>query len=306
MSGRVPLSPGLEASHARPAAWRLWRLARFHRFVSFGGSAVALVMVTLCLMALYEGREEALLRARETSQNLLLILQKEISRNVELYDLSLQSVVEGSQRADVMALPDAMQREVLFDRSTRARYLGALLVLDAKGNVVIDSQYVKPRQINFADREYFTFHRDHPGQGLFLSAPFRSRLRNGQWTVVLSRRVDLPDGAFGGVALVGISIDYFRNLLAGLDIGKHGVLTLIREDGSIIARQPEIHGTGRSLLGTENFERFSKLASGTFTGRGTMDHVQHLYSFARIPGVPIIAVVGPAEDDISTTGGTAR
>jgi diguanylate cyclase (GGDEF)-like protein len=289
---------GVESSKPRRTAWRLLRLARFHRFVAHGGAAVALVMVSLCMMALYEGRQEALQRARETSQNLLLILQKDISRNVELYDLSLQSVVEGSQRADVMALPSAMRREVLFDRSTRASYLGALLVLDAKGNVTIDSENLTPRQANFSDREYFTIHRDHPNVGLYLSEPFRSRLRNGKWTVVLSRRVTLPDGSFGGVALVAISIEYFQNLLGGLDIGNHGVLMLIGENGALISRQPDRSATGHSLVGSDNFNRFQRAASGTFAGTGTMDGVRHLYSFARIPGVPVIAVVGPAEDDI--------
>src|SRR5580698_382635 len=115
MAGRIPQPSGLEKTPPRRGAWRLFRLARFHRFVALGGAAVALVMVSLCLTALYEGREEALLRARDTSQNLLVILQKDISRNVELYDLSLMSVVEGSQRPDIMALPSGLQREVLFD-----------------------------------------------------------------------------------------------------------------------------------------------------------------------------------------------
>ena len=298
MSGRFPQLDGIQKRRAASAARRFFRLARFHRFVTLIGSGVAVVMLSLCLLALYEGRQEALQRARETSQNLLLILQKDISRNIELYDLSLQSALEGSQRSDVMALPVPMQREVLFDRSVKARYLGALLVLDAQGNVRIDSINPVPRIANFSDREYFTIHRDNPGIGLYLSDPFRSRLSHGRWTMVLSRRVSRPDGTFGGIALVAIGIDYFHDLLGGLDIGPRGVLLLVREDGSVISRQPDHSNVGHSLIGSENFKRFQSAASGTFTGVDRLDGVRRLYSYARIPGVPVIAVVAPAEDDI--------
>jgi diguanylate cyclase (GGDEF)-like protein len=298
MSGRLPQIDDIQKRRKASTARRFFRLARFHRFVTLVGSGVALVMLTLCLLALYEGRQEALQRARETSQNLLLILQKDISRNVELYDLSLQSALEGSQRSDVMSLPASMQREVLFDRSVQARYLGALLVLDAQGNVLIDSINPIPRQGNFSDREYFTVHRDNPNVGLYLSDPFRSRLSHGRWTMVLSRRISRPDGSFGGVALVAIGIDYFHDLLAGLDIGPHGVLLLAREDGVMISRQPDHTNVGHSLLGSPNFKRFQSAASGTFTGVDRLEGIRRLYSYARIPGVPVIAVVAPAEEDI--------
>jgi diguanylate cyclase (GGDEF)-like protein len=298
MSGRIPPSEGFATRRTAWAARRFFRLARFHRFVTLIGSAVALVMLTLCLMALYEGRQEALQRARETSQNLLLILQKDITRNVELYDLSLQSALEGSQRADVMALPNSLRREVLFDRSVQAQYLGALLVLDAEGNVLIDSASPVPRRGNFSDRKYFTIHRDDPNVGVYLSEPFRSRLGHGHWTVVLSRRITLPNGAFGGVALVAIGVDYFHDLLAGLDMGSRGILLLVREDGAVISRQPDRSTVGHSLIGSANFKRFQSAASGTFTGADPIEGVRRLYSYARIPGVPVIAVVAPAEDDI--------
>ncbi|CAB3792350.1 sensor domain-containing diguanylate cyclase [Pararobbsia alpina] len=299
MFGRFPQLDGIQERRAASAARRFFRLARFHRFVTLIGSGVALIMLSLCMMALYEGRQEALQGARKTSQNLLLILQKDISRNVELYDLSLQAALEGSQRSDVMALPSSLQRAVLFDRSVQARYVGALLVLDAQGKVLIDSANPVPRKGNFSDREYFTIHRENPNVGLYLSGPFRSRLTHDHWIVVLSRRVSLPNGAFGGVALVAIGIDYFHDLLAGLDVGAHGVLLLVCEDGSVISRQPDHSNVvGRSMIGSVNFKRFQSAASGTFTGQDPTEGVRRLYSYARIPGVPVIAVVAPAEDDI--------
>jgi diguanylate cyclase (GGDEF)-like protein len=267
--------------------------------VTASGAFVAIMMLSLCVMALYEGRSEALLRARETSQNLLQILDKDISRNIELYDLSLTWMLQSSQRPDVMALPSSLQRLVLFDRSIHARYLGALLVINAQGGIDFDSVSEVPRTGNFTDRDYFTVQRDNPHQGLYLSRPFQSRLRNGEWTVALTRRINKPDGSFGGIALVAISIDYFRNLLAGLDMGPHGVLALMRDDGTVIVRQPSETGDiGRSVILSTMFPNVHHLDKGTFVARGAIDGITRLYSFERIPGLPVIAVVAPAEDDI--------
>lgn len=299
MAARVPLSRRFEAARER-AARPFVRLARLHRYVSAAGAVVAMVMLGLCVMALYEGRAEALLRARETSQNLLQILEKDIARNVEIYDLSLRWMLESSQRADIQALPTAVKREVLFDRSARAKYLGAMLVIDAQGRIVIDSVSEAPRLGNFSDRDYFTVQRDNPHAGLYFSHPFRSRLRNGEWSIAMTRRVNTADGRFNGIALVAISLSYFRDLLAGLDIGPHGVLVLLRDDGSVIVRQPDnADDIGRTIAGLKGFPGTLGAAdSGTITARGALDGVKRLYSYERIPGLPVIAVVAPAEDDI--------
>lgn len=298
MAGRVPFPKRFDVARER-AARPFLRLARMHRYVAVGGALLALVMLGLCVMALYEGREEALLRAKETSQNLLQILEKDIARNIELYDLSLTWMIEGSQRHDVMSLPTNLQREILFDRSAHAKYLGALLVIDASGKIVLDSVSERPRPGVFLDRDYFTVQRDNPHAGLFLSRPFRSRLRNGEWTVALTRRITKADGSFGGIALVAISIAYFRDLLGGLDIGPRGVLLLMRDDGPIIVRQPyRPEDIGRDITGAPASALVTQGDSGSFVGTGSIDGIRHLYSFKRIPGLPVIAVVAPAEDDI--------
>ncbi|RKP55720.1 GGDEF domain-containing protein [Pararobbsia silviterrae] len=301
MDGHAPLPDRLEGAHER-AARPFVRLARLHRYVTAAGAFIAVVMLGLCVTALYEGRQEALLRARDTSRNLLQILEKDISRNVEIYDLSLKWMLDSSQRPDVLALPTPLQREILFDRSTQAKYLGAMLVVDAKGHIVIDSASVKPRKADLSDRDYFTVHRDDPHVGLYLSRPFQSRLRNGEWSVALSRRINNPDGSFKGVALVAISLAYFKDLLAGLDIGPHGVVLLLRDDGSIIIRQPFREAdVGVQVVAPSVATIDLSVESGTYVAKGALDGVTRLFSYERVPGLPVVAIVAPAEDDILGT-----
>ncbi len=125
-------------------------------------------MVSLCAASLYQSRQDALDRARETSRNVALIAERDIERNFELYGLSLQSVVDGLGNLDVMALPPRLRNQILFDGATAAKNLGSMLVFDASGKIIIDAGNDAPRTGNFADRDYFVVQRDNPNAGLYV------------------------------------------------------------------------------------------------------------------------------------------
>lgn len=263
------------------------------------GTLIALVMMGLCALVLYQGRVDALDRARDTSRNLALLAERDIERNFELYELSLQAVVEGVERPEVAALPPALRNDVLFDRAATARDLGSLLVLDANGTIVIDSSSVTPRKGNFADRSYFTVQRDNPDAGLYISSPFLSRLRGGAPSIALSRRLKNPDGSFAGIAMITINLDYFRTLFAGLSLGRHGAVSLISKDGLMIMRQPfDAQVIGRDIRGADTFRRFHLAPEGSFSETSSIDGTRRLYFYRNFPNLPLIIMVAEAEEDI--------
>ncbi|BBP99809.1 two component system fusion protein [Burkholderia sp. SFA1] len=263
------------------------------------GTVIALAMVSLCALVLYQGRVDAFDRARDTSRNLALLAERDIERNFELYELSLQAVVEGVQRPDVMALPPRLRNDVLFDRAATARDLGSILVLDASGKIVIDSGSLTPRAGDFSDRRYFTVQRDHPDTGLFISSPYTSRLRGGAPSIALSRRLSNPDGSFAGIAMIAVNLEYFRNLFAGLSLGPHGAVSLIGQDGLMIMRQPfDVNVIGRDISHAETFKRFRTAEQGSFGEKSSLDGRRRLYYFRNFPTLPLIIMVAEGEEDI--------
>ncbi|SPB17227.1 diguanylate cyclase [Caballeronia novacaledonica] len=263
------------------------------------GTLIALVMMGLCALVLYQGRVDALDRARDTSRNLALLAERDIERNFELYELSLQAVVEGVQRDDVVNLPPHLRNDVLFDRAATARDLGSILVLDESGKIVIDSASVTPREGNFSDRRYFTIQRDNPSTGLYLSSPYASRLRGGAPSIALSRRLSHPDGSFAGVAMLSINLEYFRNLFAGLSLGPHGAVSLINRDGLMIMRQPfDPLVIGRDISKADTFRHFRAAEQGSFTETSSIDGRRRLYYFRNLPNLPLIIMVAEGEEDI--------
>ncbi|AOK20880.1 diguanylate cyclase [Burkholderia cepacia] len=290
----VPSESGLTSR----AATRLRRLLRPH-LIFYSGLLIALILLLLCGIVLYEGRIDARERARTTLQNLALMASWDIERNIEIYSLSLQAVVDGQGQPDVARLPMPLRRQVLFDRATTAKYLGGIYVLDAKGDIEVDGKSDVPRKANFGNEPYFTVHRDHPDVGLYVSDPYRSRLRNGSPSIALSRRITKPDGSFGGAAVMSIRLEYFQNLFSRLSLGDRGAISLIATNGRMLMRKPyDPKIVGRDISHASTFRRFMTASEGSFADTASIDGVRRLYVFRHLEHLPLIIMVARSEADI--------
>jgi len=263
------------------------------------GALSAIVMVGLCAVVLYQSREDALDHTRDTLRDIVVIAQRDIERNLELYELSLQGVVDGIEDPGVMALPPHLRQAILFDRAASAKYLGSMLVLDEHGNVVIDSANVTPRAGNFSNRQYFIVQRDNLNAGLYISDPYPSRQRNGALSIGLSRRLAHPDGSFAGIVLLTVNIAYFHDLFAGLTLGPHGSISLIGRDGAMLMRQPyDANVIGRNIKSADTFRHFVTSPEGSFIAKSSIDGNRRLYWFANFPHAPLIIMAAASEEDI--------
>lgn len=142
-------------------------------------------MVAVCAFVLFQSREDALIRARETSRNFGIIAQHDIERNFELYDLSLQAVVKWINDPDVMSLPWKLRNGFLFDQVASANYLEPIQVLGKQGNIVIDSKAEIPPKLNLSNKAFFKQLRDHPNLDLYISDPRPSVLRPTEMSIVI-------------------------------------------------------------------------------------------------------------------------
>lgn len=275
-------------------------LVRHPKAIVVGCGAFAVIMLALVSVMLVQERQDAVQRAVDNSENLALIVDREVSRTVGLLDLSLQAVVDGIEDPGVMRLPPQYRQRLLFDRSVVAgQYMGVLLYVDQRGDVAIDSTDFVPRRGNFADRAWFTAHRDQARAGLFISPPYQSRLRAQEWSIAFSRRVNHADGSFAGVAVGALELNYFRHLLAGLKLGPHGSMTLIHGDGTIVMRTPDKAAQiGLDLSGTSNFERFKTTRDSWFFGRDMLDQEPRLYVSRKFGKIPLLISVAPATRDV--------
>jgi hypothetical protein len=188
--------------------------------------ASAILAIAVWLLA--QMHDDALRRAQDSVFNVSLLIERDVSRNLEIYDLSLRAVIDGLKQPGVLELKPALRQMVLFDGSVSAKDIGSVFVVDEARNVRFDSQASPPRHLNLADRDYFKVHRDSPDAGLYVSHPFIPKVTGKDLSIALSRRISRPDGSIGGVVVGTMRLAYFRRLFDGMNLGPGGSMAVER------------------------------------------------------------------------------
>ncbi len=262
------------------------------------GVLAPLGMLVVSGLMLLDLRRDAWDKAEQTSRNLLQVIERDIARNVEVIDLTLRAVQDNLRAPGLAKLDPTMRQLVLFDRATSARDLGVMFVLDENGDVVEDAAALPPRKGNYADRDYFQAHKANRHLGLYVGRPIVSRL-TGERMVNFSRRIDKPDGSFGGLILGSLKLSYFGRLFDQIGLGQEGAINLYLRDGTRITRHPYLEAdVGVNIAGSRTFDRFAREGSGTFVETSVRDGVRRLYTFTRVGDLPLILNVALAVDEV--------
>jgi two-component system sensor histidine kinase/response regulator len=268
------------------------------RRLFIGAAAVVLGGVALMAWTSIDERRATWDHAIETQQNIRSALAQDVQRTIETYDLSLRAVVDGLKLPGIWTIDPKMRRSVLFDGAATAHDLGGLLMLDQTGKIVIDSGNDKQRPGNYSDRDYFRVHREQADIGLYISAPNKGRF-SGEWSIFLSRRVDRPDGSFGGVVVGILRLSYFKRLFEAIDLGTTGSITLFRSDGTVVMRLPyDESNIARDLKQADLFKYYPQTPAGNFESVAGIDGLRRLYVYQQVEDLPLILTVGQSPNAI--------
>ena len=262
------------------------------RTLFIGAAVVMIAGIALMAWSAFDERRLTWQHSIETSRNIGAALAQDINRNIELYDLSLRAAIDGLKLPGVSRLSPELRRAIIFDGSASARDLGALIVLDEKGNDIAESGSPTPKLGNLAERDYFQIQRDRRDVGLYISGPEKGRL-SGQWSIFLSRRIDHPDGSFAGIVAGSIHLSYFQHLFESVALGKNGTITLYGTDGTVVIRTPLMPSSiGRKLSGGEIFKYFPAQREGHLELVAASDGVDRDYVWRQVGDLPFIVSVG--------------
>jgi len=244
--------------------------------------------------------------ATRSATNLVQLIDADVLRNVELYDLSLQGLIAAAQRDDLKQVSPQIRHLVLFDRSSAARFKGDILLLDQQGNVIADSSRVQPTPANFADRDYFLAHLHNRATGMFISRPFKNRCdceERDEWRMSFSRRIESSSGEFLGVAVASMRLAYFDQLFNSLNIGRDSTLNVISSEGILLGQKPylEQNMIGRDFSSRPNTRRILTMGSGSFSSVSSVDQQERLYTFSKVGNLPLTVIVALSRHEIFAT-----
>ncbi len=268
-----------------------------------GSSLTVIAIIAIVTFLLIRERANAMQAATRGATNIVQLIDADVLRNVELYDLSLQGLIAAAQRDDLQKVSAQVRHLVLFDRASTARFKGDVLLLDKYGNVIADSSLLQPKPGNFADRDYFQAHVFNSDTGMFISRPFKPRCDcadSDQWRISFSRRISSSTGEFLGVAAASMRLAYFDELFSSLNIGTDSTLNVLDKDGILLAQKPMLtnDGIGKSFGSRPNVIRIMREGNGSFVSVSSMDHRDRLYTFSRVGNLPLTVSVALSIDEI--------
>jgi diguanylate cyclase (GGDEF)-like protein len=268
---------------------RPWRLPA----KLFIASSIAAVIgfsaiCTSVMLDMRRGEEEL---ARRTLENLAAGIDADISRNIELYDLSLRAVASNLVMPEVKGVSREIQHLILFDHAATAKHFGVIQVFNAEGKLTHDASSFDPAPEDRSDEEYFKVHRASPDVGLYMSRPM---LRRSAYSIVFSRRISDSDGGFLGVVVGSIRFSYFHELFGRLTLDPGDTITVLRQDRTIIMRKPfDLDVIGKNLAERPRWNPANLKEGGSYAGVGPVDLTPRLFVRAGTSGLFFVVVGKP-------------
>ncbi len=198
----------------------------------------------------------------EDLDNLSLVLaestaQSMASATLVLSDLTQKIAADASKEQDIRKLFSHPQsRQMMRDKIGNLPQVADALIIDTTGRVVTGTDETSASSTSVTQSDYFQFHRNNPNNDIFFSQPVRNP-SDGAWIFYLSRRLNDAGGNFIGIALLGISADFFSDFFKSISLEKHVGITLTSSHNYLLA--------GWSLTATDigtkrSYQQISALA----------------------------------------------
>lgn len=164
-------------------------------------------------------------------------------------------------------------------------------IIDEHG-IYILSNLPNHKPVDLSDREHFKVHIAADSNRLFISKPVLGRA-SGKWSIQMTRRINKPDGSFGGVVVVSVDPFYFTSLYSDVNLGTNGVITLVGTDGVVRARQSgNSADVGQVVAGSQLFKMAAISPQGTYEGSSAIDQITREYAYRKLPDFPLLVLVG--------------
>ena len=161
--------------------------------------------------------------ARIQSRNLAQALDQSLTGTLQKIDLALGSVAgeaTGTWRNGQLNHPRLEQ--LLATEGKLLPWPGIIWIADARGRAILGNRPIALVP-SWESRWWFLYCRTHPDAGMVVSKPIIGFLTK-KWVIPCVRRFNLPNGEFGGVVVIPLSLDYLKSRLSGYEIGPGGAI----------------------------------------------------------------------------------
>jgi diguanylate cyclase (GGDEF)-like protein/PAS domain S-box-containing protein len=267
---------------------------------SLGVAVIAIIWGGIYFLA-HQEHERAYWDAARQGNNLTRVLEQYVRHVVRETDSQLlalrRSYQKDSEHFDITRW--------VADTQSQGNLTLLFGIIGADGFVKRSSIGTPPSTLYVGDRAHFIFQRDASTDQLYISTPVTGHVTK-RWKIEFARRLTGPDGSFDGAVVSSLDVVELERFFSSLDIGHDGIVSLVGSDG-VIRAQGGPDPTTLILAGTSvaNSLLFGELrghSAGAYwndaTGGTPRDGIVRLMSYRTISGLPLIAVVGLARQEV--------
>ena len=259
------------------------RAARLRFWITIVGLLVISAFAGTSAYDAWHSYERDIFTTHRALGNMAKTLAAQAEGSLQLVDLLLRETA--AWYASESPTPGDAADARLAIRAAGLPQVREVRIIDARGISRFRSRALPGDTAALSDRAYFIAHRDHPDLGVILSDPIITQIEHRP-AVVMSRRLNKPDGSFDGVIQAVIDLEAFQRLYQAIDLGRGNAINLLREDGMLLVRQPE--------LPQAVSQKFPEMvAGGSATGivLDAMDQQPRFIGIAHVRGFPLAIAV---------------
>ena len=206
-----------------------------HRILAVG----ALLVVAFTGSAVFDSwrlHQQIVAATHRELGNLARALAEEADSSLQSVDVLLADTAQWYEN-DGSRLDGPAVEAALVSRAANLAQVSVLTIVDANGNQLYRSRVTGEPFANVADRPYFVNQRERPAGGLFINEPIVTRTER-QPALVISRRLNGPDGRFMGVVTAIVTLKELSGMYSAIELGDASELLLTLDDGTLVVRQP--------------------------------------------------------------------
>lgn len=274
----------------QPIATSKSGLAPIRVLVALSALVIAVLLAGLGYH-LWVSYQAAVADARRTTSNLARVLEAHTESTFQAVNVVLKSVAAlTATKPRLHTLHTADTQAFLASYLANNPEIRDIVMLDAEGNMTHSAIFRGyPETVNFADRAYFSIHRERSDVGLYIEPPLIARV-DERWFIPATRRLSWRDGSFAGVVFAVVEPRCFQAVYQAIEVGPNGRVALLMDDGRLMVDRsypPPAEDAAAP-------PRAEPLAGTVETA--APDGVVRITSYLPIDGLPLVMAVSIAKD----------
>ncbi len=264
-----------------------------------GASAlvIAFTLIALTSWYLWHSYNLAVTRSQINTQNLTQALSQHANDTFVQSEAILTELVALVEKSPTDTAGLAVLQQVFRQKTSEQPQIHSLYLYNAAGKMIVTANQNLPANTDYADREYYLYHRDNTSTAIHIGKVIRSRI-TGELILPISLRVEHPDGRFAGVLLESVVIDYFKNFYTRFVISDDSTLMMMLNNGTVLYHQPYNEKLiGTNISNTPLYKNnIRSRSSGIVTTSMDSEKEEKVYSYVHLPSFPVVVTAGLSLD----------